>query len=181
MTPAFTSDDDSSSDEDRLEADWPRRRLTVRGTTSQVQLLSSDADSPAGTGGTGSATDSPIQEQDNTGASSAGTGSIFGGIGDEGSVRFLGKSSMFTFVKATRRYMRATAGDDGFHEPGRGSEEVWTEASKIGNSNIPKSRRRRFWQFAPVRIYFLVLRSRYRTDGRVFMLRPRKVGRGLGT
>ncbi|KAL5485496.1 hypothetical protein ACEPAI_8138 [Sanghuangporus weigelae] len=137
-----SAEDSYSSEEDFLDVDdWPRRRLTVRG--APTFSASSDAESPVGTG----SVDSPLNE-----AFSTSTGS-FARTGfkleDGSSIRFLGKSSLFPLVKATRQYMRDTAGDDGFHEPGQGSDEIWSDAGRIGISNIPRRRRERFWIIPP--------------------------------
>lgn len=135
--------DPYSSDEDFLDADdWPRRRLTVRG--APTFSTSSDVDSPVGTG----SGDSPLNEAFSSTGFSAQTG---GKLDDGTSIRFLGKSSLFPLVKVMRQYMRDTAGDDGFHEPGQGSDEVWSDAGRLGISNIPRRRRQRFWTVAPVR------------------------------
>lgn len=135
------SDDGSiSSDEEFSVANWSRQRLTVRGKS---HVSASDPDSPVGTG-TGSG-DSPMQD-----AYASGTGSSFSTGADESSLRFHGKSSLLPLVHLTRRYMRATTGNDGFREPGEGPDDSFSDSRRAGIDTVPNGRRRLYWGSTPV-------------------------------
>ncbi|KAH8107479.1 fungal-specific transcription factor domain-containing protein [Phellopilus nigrolimitatus] len=115
-------DDDSCSSEREFDfADFPGRRLPVRG-----------ASHPPGSPGE----DFLMQEYLN--------------VNVEKSFRFHGKSSPFPLVQATRRFMRSSKGkEDGFHDMSTGSGVSWSDAGRVGIGNIPKRRRDMFWTLSP--------------------------------